>query len=143
MRCEPTRLAGWTSAPPAPDVFVVDTSVLVDVLRGSPAAARWLIERDHVPWCSEITRIEILQGVRSHERGPTGRLLDGLRWVPVDATVSRRAGELGRQYRASHPGIGVAHLVIAATALELGAELATGNVRHYPMFEGLQPPYGP
>jgi predicted nucleic acid-binding protein len=122
-------------------VLVVDTSVLVDVLRGSDAATSWLLAREEVPWCSELTRVEILQGVRSHERGATNRLLDTMRWVPVDTAISLRAGDLGRTYRASHPGIGVADLVIAATALELGAELATGNARRYPMFAGLQPPY--
>ena len=31
--------------------------------------------------------------------------------------------------------------VIAATALEHGLDLATLNVRHFPMFDGLAPPY--
>jgi len=31
--------------------------------------------------------------------------------------------------------------VIAATALEHGLALATLNVRHFPMFEALEPPY--
>jgi predicted nucleic acid-binding protein len=37
--------------------------------------------------------------------------------------------------------LNVPDLVIAATALELGAMLATANVRHFPMFAGLTPPY--
>jgi predicted nucleic acid-binding protein len=122
-------------------LHVLDTSVLIDVLRGSDPAASWLGHLDEVPACSEITRAEILRGVRSAERRPTDRLLSALRWIPVDERVSRRAGELGRQYRRSHPGLSVADLVIAATALELGAPLATGNVRHYPMFPRLRPPY--
>jgi predicted nucleic acid-binding protein len=32
-------------------------------------------------------------------------------------------------------------LVIAATAERLGLPLATLNVRHFPMFEGLEPAY--
>jgi predicted nucleic acid-binding protein len=32
--------------------------------------------------------------------------------------------------------------VIAATAQLLEADLATANVRHYPMFAGLGAPYG-
>lgn len=121
--------------------YVLDTSVLIDVLRGSEPAARWLRELDEVPVCSEITRAEVLRGVRSAERRPTDRLLNALRWVAVDERVSRRAGELGRQYRRSHPGLSVADLMIAATALEVDASLATGNVRHYPMFPRLRPPY--
>lgn len=56
---------------------------------------------------------------------------------PVDETISRRAGELGRRHR----GIGVAGLLIAATALSYDATFATANVRHYPTFDGLAAPY--
>jgi len=122
-------------------VRLLDTSVLIDVLRGSEVAAGWLASLDDVPSCSELTRAEVLRGVRSPERAPTDRLLSALRWVSVDEPVSRRAGELGRQYRRSHPGLSIADLVIAATAQLLDAALATANVRHYPMFPGLAPPY--
>jgi predicted nucleic acid-binding protein len=120
---------------------LLDTSVLIDVLRGSAAATDWLAGLDEVPLCSEITRTEVLRGVRSPERTRTEQLLDALRWAPVDETTSRRAGELGRRHRRSHRALGVADLLIAATAMVHDAELATGNVRHYPMFPGLRPPY--
>lgn len=122
-------------------MYVVDTSVLIDVLRGSPAATDWLASLAEVPLCSEITRAEVLRGVRSPERARTEQLLDALRWAPVDEATSRRAGELGRRHRRSHRTLGVADLLIAATAVLHDAELATGNVRHYPMFPGLRPPY--
>ncbi len=64
-----------------------------------------------------------------------------LRWVAVDESIARRAGELGRRWRGSHAAIGLADLLIAASAIELGADLATSDVRHYPMFPGLAPPY--
>jgi len=35
----------------------------------------------------------------------------------------------------------LADLVIAATAQDLGLELATGNVKHFPMFKSLRAPY--
>jgi predicted nucleic acid-binding protein len=122
-------------------VRLLDTSVLIDVLRGSEAAAGWLGSLEDVPSCSELTRAEVLRGVRSRERARTDQLLTALRWVSVDETVSRRAGELGRQYRRSHPGLSIVDFVIAATAQLLDAHLATANIRHYPMFPGLRPPY--
>jgi predicted nucleic acid-binding protein len=122
-------------------MYVLDTSVLIDVLRGSRAAAAWLASLAEIPYCSEISRTEVLRGVRSAERRPTERLLAELRWLPVDADVSRRAGELGRDHRRSHTGLATADLIVAATAQILGAKLATGNVRHYPMFKGLAAPY--
>jgi predicted nucleic acid-binding protein len=120
---------------------VLDTSVLVDHLRASAPATRYLASLDARPSCSEISRIEVIQGLRSSERGAADRLFALIAWIPVTETVARRAGELGRQWRRSHPGIGVADLAIAATAESIDTSLATCNVKHFPMFEGLRAPY--
>lgn len=120
---------------------VLDTSVLVDHLRGLKAATEYLAGLDDRPWCSEISRIEVIQGLRSSERRPANRLFALITWIPLDESVARRAGELGRRWRRSHPGIGAADLAIAATAEEIGAPLATRNLKHFPMFENLRAPY--
>ena len=120
---------------------VLDTSVLVDHLRALPEATGYLLDLEERPVCSEISRIEVLQGLRSAERRAAEQLFSLVRWVPIDGVIARRAGELGRRWRRSHSGIGVADLAIAATAEHLDAGLATRNVKHFPMFEGLQPPY--
>jgi hypothetical protein len=120
---------------------VLDTSVLVDHLRGSTSATEYLGSLDGRPSCSEISRIEVVQGLRSSERRAADRLFALIAWIPVDESVARRAGDLGRRWRRSHPGIGVADLAIAATAEELDADLATRNLKHFPMFKGLRAPY--
>lgn len=120
---------------------VLDTSVLVDHLRASAAATEYLAGLGHQPVCSEISRIEVMQGLRSEERRAATSLFALISWVPVDEAVARRAGELGRKWRRSHPGIGVADLSIAATAEHLDATLATRNLKHFPMFKGLRAPY--
>jgi predicted nucleic acid-binding protein len=120
---------------------VLDTSVLVDHLCASTPATEYLAGLDFQPTCSEISRIEVIQGLRSSERRAANRLFALIAWVPVSETVARRAGELGRRWRRSHPGIGVADLAIAATAEAIDAGLATRNVKHFPMFEGLRAPY--
>jgi predicted nucleic acid-binding protein len=48
---------------------------------------------------------------------------------------------MGRSLRRSHSGIAGADLVIAATAAELGLDLATLNTKHFPMVKGLKAPY--
>lgn len=121
--------------------IVLDTSVLIDHLRGSPSATAYLASLDGRPSCSEISRVEVIQGLRSSERRAADRLFAVIAWVPVTESVARRAGELGRRWRRSHPGIGVADLAIAATAEEIGAGLVTRNLKHFPMFEGLRAPY--
>ncbi len=120
---------------------VLDTGVLIDHLRASSPASEYLASLGDRPSCSEISRIEVIQGLRSSERGAANGLFGLIAWVPVSEAVARRAGELGRQWRSSHPGIGVADLAIAATAEEIGAPLATLNLKHFPMFEGLTAPY--
>jgi len=121
--------------------IVLDTSVLVDHLRASIPATEYLAGLDAQPSCSEISRIEVIQGLRSPERRAANRLFALIAWVPVTEDVARRAGELGRRWRRSHPGIGVADLAIAATAEAIGADLATRNIKHFPMFGGLSAPY--
>jgi uncharacterized protein with PIN domain len=56
---------------------LVDTSVLIDYLRGHPAAAT-LLERERdidVLHASEVTRLEILAGMRPAEEDATRSLL--------------------------------------------------------------------
>ena len=121
---------------------LLDSTVVIDLLRGFRPAHDYVLRLDAIPAASEITRVEVLRGVRSGERRLTERLLATFRWIAVDEAVARRAGDLGRRWRASHRGLATADLVIAATALEHELALATLNVRHFPMFEPLEPPYG-
>ena len=90
---------------------------------------------------SEITRLEVLAGMRPRGQSATRSMLASLRWHPVDETVADKAGELGRTWLPSHHTIDAADLAIAATAVLLGARLLTLNVRHFPMFADLARPY--
>jgi predicted nucleic acid-binding protein len=122
-------------------MIVLDTSVLIDVLRGDAAAAEFTTSLPEVPACSEITRVEVLRGLRSRERRATERLFATLHWVGLDEAIARKAGEFGRTYARSHRAISTPDLIVAATAAELGGGLATMNVRDFPMFKGLRAPY--
>lgn len=122
---------------------LLDTSVVIDVLRADPAATAYVKSLDSVPTCSELTRVEVMRGLRSGQRSPADSLFRTLDWAILDETIARRAGELGRKYRRSHQGLSSVDLVIAATAQESGLDLATMNVKHFPMFEDLGRPYAP
>ena len=122
---------------------LVDTSVLIDYLRGHQGAAD-LLERERAEaplHASEITRLETLAGMRAGEEVPTRLLLSTLIWHPVDAEVAEDAGALGRRWLPSQGTIDGADLAIAATAVRTGARLLTRNVRHFPMFPDLRAPY--
>lgn len=121
--------------------IVFDTSVLIDVLRGDGAALDYVRGVTEVPICSEVTRVEVARGLRSSERPSAEQIFQALRWVGLDEPIARRAGELGRRWDRHRPGISLADLVIAATAEQVGAELATANIGHFPMFDHLEAPY--
>lgn len=117
---------------------------MLDVIRGEPRAGdafRELIERDETIQASEISRIELLAGARPHQDVPLRRLFDILEWIPLDRAVAELAGGLARRFSSTHPGIDIPDYAIAATATVNEADLWTLNLRHFPMFEGLERPY--
>lgn len=125
--------------------LVLDTSVLIDHLRGRPKAATGIIPRaiaegDEL-WSSHVVRAEVLAGMRAVEESATRDLLRLITWVDVDESLAEAAGALGRRFLSSHPGIEVTDLIVAALAQHLDAELRTTNVKHFPMFIGLKAPY--
>ncbi len=122
---------------------LVDTSILIDYLRGHQGAGDLLHKERGAGalHASEITRLEVLAGMRPAEEDQTRSLLSTLRWHAVDGEVAEKAGELGRAWLPSHRGIDSADLAIAATAFRLDARLLTMNVRHFPMYPGISRPY--
>ena len=88
-----------------------------------------------------MVRTEVLAGMRPGEEASTFKLLAQLRWQEISVDVADRAGDLARRYLRSHPGVDTVDYLIAASALLLGAELKTQNVKHFPMFAALVPAY--
>jgi predicted nucleic acid-binding protein len=121
---------------------LLDTAVAIDFLRAAPPAIDVVVAAlAEGIGASEITRFEVLSGMLPEEENATEELFALLDVYPVEETVARRAAELAQRYRASHQGIEDGDYLIAATALEVGAELLTTNVRHFPMLAGLEPAY--
>ena len=118
-----------------------DTDVLIEHLRGNEDATALLLEVSSAGQaaCSVLTRFELLAGMRSNERSQIRQLLDSLTNLETSQEVATRAGEWARSFRRSHAGISSIDYLIAATAEIHGADLLTGNVKHFPMFSDLQP----
>ncbi len=119
-----------------------DSTVLIAHLRGDERATTALL--DALPGgaaTSVVCRAEVEGGMRSHERSDVTRLFHGLDLLPVSDGVARLAGKRLREFRRSHRGIDVADYLIGATAEHHRAELVTLNVKHFPMFTGLEPPW--
>lgn len=123
---------------------LLDTSVAVDHLRGFfPATAllEGLVRAGEPVGASELTRFELLAAVRPEEHDALEDFFTAVEWVPVTEEISLRAGAFARAHRRSHAGIGAVDYLIAGTMAALEADLLTSNVRHFPMIEGLEPPY--
>jgi predicted nucleic acid-binding protein len=125
-------------------VILIDSDVLIEHLRGNKDARDWLVQarRTSGPLAiSVISLTEIAGGMRSPERREVIRLLGSMQRFEVTEQVAWRAATLMREYRRSNSGIGLGDYLIAATALTEGLELATLNVRHYPMLPALNRPF--
>jgi len=116
---------------------LLDTTVLLDALRGRRAAARVLALRSvgDVPWICAINVEEVSRGIRTGEEPTVQRLLEALRVVPLGREEGERAGAWRRAYAARGVTLAQADCLVAAAAVSVNARLATGNPSDYPMAE--------
>ena len=124
--------------------WVVDTSVLIDHLRGNTLAKNLLLRgfrERHELWSVTVVRTEVLAGMRPKEEAATRALLAQIQWQDVNTDVADRAGRLAQRYLRSHRGVDTVDYLIASATELLGAELKTMNVKHFPMLPGLAPAY--
>ena len=117
--------------------ILLDTDVLIAVLRGSETAARRMEESQEsgdLLGYSPITVAELWRGMRPREEEPTRQLLRRMTCLPVDQPIGRLGGQYLQRYHRSH-GITLPDALIAATAVLHRSSLWTLNRRHYPMPE--------
>lgn len=113
--------------------FVLDTGIVIRHLRDRPGfkmLLRRLVEEGDLIIAS-FTRLEIVRGMRDHERERTFMLLNSLVTHPLDAATADRAGMLIRSELAHRRTLAGPDAVIAATALTANATLITTNPRHF------------
>lgn len=116
---------------------VLDTTVLIDHLRGRPAAERVLAlqGRGITAATTAINVEEIVRGLRPPEKQEAQELFDGLVVLPVTADAAWLAGDWRREHAARGTTLWQADCLIAAVSVLAGAPLATGNPKDFPMDE--------
>ncbi len=118
-------------------MLLLDTNILIDVLRGEQDALAWLQQQQQGPAISVITWIEVLVGCRGEETAAVETWLACFPRFPLDDAIAREAVRL-RQTR----GLKVPNAIILATAVCHGLTLATRNVRDFPLdLGGVLHPY--
>ena len=117
--------------------LLLDSTVLIDVLRGRPAATRVMrLRRDGVePWACAISVEEIWRGLLEGETTKAQRLFNGLRIAPLGMAEGVRAGSWRGLFARRGITLHQADCLIAAAAVRIGATLATANISDFPMAE--------
>jgi predicted nucleic acid-binding protein len=115
--------------------LLLDTTVLIDALRGRPAAERLRVlrETELAPWICAVNIEEVLRGARSEQEAVVARFLAGMRLAPLGRAEGEQAGRWRRDHARRGITLSQADCLIAAAALGIGARLATGNPKHFPM----------
>jgi predicted nucleic acid-binding protein len=115
--------------------FLLDTTVLIDVLRGRPHTLQRLralrSSRDDI-YVSAINVEEVVRGLKPLEHPPARNLIAGLRLAPLGRRQGWAAGEWRRALAVQGRTVAQADALIAAAAYSLPATIVTGNVKHFP-----------
>jgi predicted nucleic acid-binding protein len=119
--------------------LIIDTDVLIWSLRGYEKAARAISAFDSFN-ISSITYMELIQGMKNKDEL---RALEfeiasnNIQILHPTAEISQRAIVMLKELSLSH-SIGLADALIAATAIQHGEILFTGNAKHFKAITGLK-----
>lgn len=112
--------------------MIFDTDVLIWVMRGNMRAAGSVDDcKDRA--ISVVTYMELLRGVRDKRemKAIKAYLTDlGFRVLPLTENIGHRASIYVEEYTLAG-ALGLADALVAATAVENGDRLMTGNQRHF------------
>ena len=117
---------------------LLDTTVLIDLLRGRPGAGsrlQSLRSAGDMPYVCAVNVEEVVRGLRASERDAAGRLLAGLRTIPLGEDEGWRAGDWRREFAARGHTLAQADCLVAAAAHAAQARVATGNPKDFPFTE--------
>lgn len=125
---------------------VIDSSVFIAAERGKLDLDQVLASHGNLPiGVAAITASELLHGVhravdpdqRRRREAFVERLLTSLPVIPFDLVVARVHARLSAELAVKGSPIGAHDLLIAATALAIGDDVATRDLRSFPRVPGL------
>jgi hypothetical protein len=116
---------------------LLDTTVLIDVLRGRSAVMRLreLRARGDSPYVCAVNVEEVVRGLRPADQESAEQLFRGLHIAPLGRAEGAQAGRWRREHATRGRTLAQADCLIAAAAHAIGGRLATGNPKHFPMSE--------
>ena len=119
-------------------MFLLDTDILVDILRGHPPAVAWFASLTELPSIPGLVVMELIQDAETQERIDRAmKLVAPLSVVWPNEADCERALSNFRSYHLSH-GLGLLDSLIAACAVGQDAALCTFNTKHYRVVPDLE-----
>ena len=119
-------------------MILLDTDVVVDILRNHPPAVNWLQGLGPAPLgIPGLVLMELLQGCQNKaEQQRVEQCCQGrpLHW-PTEADCQRALQDFAAYHLSNN--LGLLDALIAQTAVGLNEPLATFNVKHYGVVTGL------
>lgn len=119
-------------------ILLLDTTVLLDVLRGLQKRRSLLAElvaAGHILSTAAVNIAEVYAGMRREEETRTEAFLSSLDCYPITGAIARRAGSLKCTWARQGRTLSLADMMIAATAIEHGLALMTDNRKDFPLPE--------
>jgi hypothetical protein len=121
--------------------YLLDTCILIDFFRGNSLAVNFLDSLNAPPSISCLTVAELYAGVREgKERHLLDNLVQHFPVIPLNEKVAIHGGLYRRQYGKSH-GVGIIDALLAASSEDQNLQLATRNIKHFPMLLSAYCPY--
>jgi tRNA(fMet)-specific endonuclease VapC len=120
-------------------MILLDTDIMVDILRGYQPAINWLTSAsDTEIGVPGLVAMELIQGCQNAREQK--RLEKAINQYPLFWADSQDCDNALKNFAAYHlsQNIGILDALIAETAISLDAELATFNVKHYSVLKKLQ-----
>ena len=120
--------------------LIIDTNIIIDELRGGK---KWddlvggFRKIDAELFLPSIVIFEIFSGQSSKNRkikDKIDNLLGHFRLIDLSEGIAQKAGEI---YRDNDSTLGVIDYIIAATAIEIGAQVVTLNKKHFSKIPGV------
>ncbi len=119
-------------------MILLDTNVLIEILKGDTATCGQVESLEEAVALSSISAMELFYGaLNKAEVRRLERFVALFQTAHLSEQISLRAMSLIREYAKSH-GLDIPNALIAATALENKAALLTFNRKDFHYISGLQ-----
>ena len=119
-----------------PRASLLDTSVIIDAINDRHSRSDLLeqmIAQGILLACCPINITDVHMGMRPEEATSTEVFLDSLEFYPITREIAKKAGTLYQLARKSGHTLALADLTIAAVAICNDLQLATDNLKHFPL----------